>query len=345
MPLRAGNRLGGGTVNPCEVLFGAKIEDIEEKHLLAFIATDRKPDETNLFEGKSGHDRPGANKHKETIVAFLNTDGGVLWIGAPEEVPIDPENPRGPKQFDVSPVGHRAMPKDQIRNLLLQDIQPLPSGIKLKSIPMKDGTFSTVVEVQRSEYPPHQVNGTYWLRMDGEKRKAPHGLVEALFYRRRGPFLVPSLTFNAWVPGKDISNTDKVVLDLEILNLGRGAAQEYMLDFEVEGKIDRQDSSYAGRQLAHWTGGSPARFSLTGGELMQNLYPGKPVVSRLILAYKEWPAPQKFSLFIKITVNAVDMKSSIYEFSLDHGHRGTEAFRLREIQAQTLDGAVLPWPV
>lgn len=335
-------------MNPCEVLFGVNIEDVEEEHLLAFIAADPPPDETNLFEGKSGHKEPGANKHKETITAFLNTGGGVLWIGAPEEVLIDPKDPQGPKRFDRVPIGHRSIEKDDLRNRLLAKIEPLPTGIKLKQVQMDDGKYSTVVEVQQSEYPPHQFNGTYYIRLDGETRKAPHALVEALFYRRRGPFLVPSLNYKEFLPDRGASSVDVVVFDLEILNRGRGAAQEYMLDFEVEGQISWQDSSCAGRKLLHWNEGDPARFSLTQKELEQNLYPGKPVVSRLSLGYKAWPNGSdlefKFSQFIKITVNAVDMKSSIYEFSLDYTGRGLDTFEIREVQARTIDGAVLPWP-
>jgi hypothetical protein len=70
---------------------------------------------------------------------------------------------------------------------LLGSIQPLPDGIQVETIKKdnKDDQCVTLVDVSRSEYPPHQSNGTYYIRLDGCNKPAPHAFVEALFSGRR----------------------------------------------------------------------------------------------------------------------------------------------------------------
>lgn len=81
--------------------------------------------------------------------------------------------------------------RDSFVKNIASNISPSPGGIKAASFPLKNG-FIYVLEISQSLTPPHQVNkeGKYYLRLDTETRPAPHGIVEALFYKRQRSDLV-----------------------------------------------------------------------------------------------------------------------------------------------------------
>jgi predicted HTH transcriptional regulator len=145
--------------------------------------------EGQTIEYKSG----GINLDKcgETLSAFLNTNGGLLIVGAPKTK--ERELPGGKKErFCDGPVIPIAgeLSKDDAARSLLSKVQPIPSGVKFQPLKYGDGKSLLIVEVDRSEYPPHQYDGAYYIRLDGETRKAPNAFVEALFLQRRGPNLL-----------------------------------------------------------------------------------------------------------------------------------------------------------
>ena len=53
---------------------------------------------------------------------------------------------------------------------------------------MEDGDRAIVIfEIQKSNYAPHQTSNTYYMRLDGQSKPAPHHYVEALFKQIRYP--------------------------------------------------------------------------------------------------------------------------------------------------------------
>jgi len=68
----------------CKSIFNKEIYDLEIDDLKAFFSTEQE--ETSLIEFKSG--AVEVDTIYKEVAAFLNTEGGILVIGAPEEKPI-----------------------------------------------------------------------------------------------------------------------------------------------------------------------------------------------------------------------------------------------------------------
>jgi len=80
--------------------------------------------------------------------------------------------------------------KDWLNQKLFSNITPSPTGIYIKEFTTEQGNIF-IIDVPQSMYPPHQSNcdGRYYIRIDNEAKPAPHGLVQALFDKRRKPKL------------------------------------------------------------------------------------------------------------------------------------------------------------
>lgn len=168
--------------------FGKSLKKVTIPDLKKLIVTDKTP-ESDILEYKS--QIKNFSEYSEDIVAFLNVSGGLLILGTPKEEYVNPNDKKRGKICKGGFVFHKFMPKDQLRNQLLGSIEPLPTGVEIHTV--KDGGDEnkcvTVIDIPKSQYPPHQSRGAYYVRLDGETRKAPHGIVEALFRYRKGPLL------------------------------------------------------------------------------------------------------------------------------------------------------------
>ena len=161
----------------CQYFFGKEIDQVEFQDVSNFIVN-RSDLEKTFLECKSCDNlKLKPTDYIPSIVGFLNTGGGLLIIGTP----IEEGNPR---VFQSTFKFHSYIPKDHMRDKLIDAIQPLPNGIQIEIIG-KDDQCVTLVDVPKSEYPPHQYKGTYYIRLDGSRKAAPHAFVEALFNRRK----------------------------------------------------------------------------------------------------------------------------------------------------------------
>lgn len=122
------------------------------------------------------------NKNLEGVIrgicALLNSEGGIIIWGAPEGVIPAGQNDKI-FQGDISPVAELKT-KDWLINKISDSITPLPIGINV-SILQDNQNNVYVFEVQQSIYQPHQFKNTYYARLDGQTKPAPHYLVDALF--------------------------------------------------------------------------------------------------------------------------------------------------------------------
>lgn len=169
-----------------ELIFGKQLSDITLIDLQDFFLEERE--ETSILEFKSGG--VSVDDIYKEVCAFLNTEGGVLVIGTPREQ----KKKLGSKtevtvcQGDLVPSPFRG--KDWLMTSIVSNISPPPTSIKIQEIHSGKGTHF-IVEVPQSMTPPHQSNGDgrYYIRMERDARPAPHGLVEALFFKRQKPAL------------------------------------------------------------------------------------------------------------------------------------------------------------
>jgi hypothetical protein len=168
---------------------GKGIGDITIEDLLEYFLVEQE--ETSTIEFKSGD--VSLEKIYPEICAFLNTNGGILIIGAPNKLKVkDKEIYKG-----------ELIPSKIIKSsfILLQKISSaiVPAGlnINIKELNYQDGKIF-ILDIPQSKYPPHQnsLDGKYYIRLESETTKAPHGFIQALFNKRQYPDLHINLSLH-----------------------------------------------------------------------------------------------------------------------------------------------------
>jgi hypothetical protein len=194
-----------------QIHFNKPLDNLEYQDLVDYFLEAKE--ESTKVEFKSFSAQYGNfNKNLVGVIrgicAFLNSEGGILIWGAPEGVSVSGQNS---KSFH----GHLApltelKEKDWLINKISDLITPLPVGINV-AILQDETKVVYVFEIKQSNYAPHQYKNTYWARLDGQTKPAPHYLIDALFKKIRYPniegFIKPEMI------SKDRS---KFILDLSI---------------------------------------------------------------------------------------------------------------------------------
>jgi Putative DNA-binding domain len=141
-------------------------------------------EESERLEFKSG--KSSFSKLYREICAFANTDGGILILGTPTEVEIQ-ESKVGKEKRKTCKGELIPSLEDKTEDSVIQMIQtgitPIIAEIKVKKITCHDG-FAYIFFISKSKNSPHQVDGTYYIRVGTMSQPAPHGIVEALFNKR-----------------------------------------------------------------------------------------------------------------------------------------------------------------
>jgi len=167
-------------------------QDVEK-----YFITDKE--ESNIIEYKAYSAQYGNfNKNIEGVIrgicAFLNSDGGILVWGSPEGQKIEGRNE---KVFigNLSPIPE-LKEKDWLINKISDSITPLPVSIGVQIIE-HNGKYLYIFEVQKSSYSPHQYKNTYFARLDGQTKPAPHYLIDALFKKISFPKIEGFIKLNS----------------------------------------------------------------------------------------------------------------------------------------------------
>ncbi|ERJ57149.1 AlbA family DNA-binding domain-containing protein [Sphingobacterium paucimobilis] len=162
-----------------ERIFGKNLRDLSFDDISTYFQEPRE--ESEILEFKSGHgDFEGVfvNNILRTINAFLNSSGGLLIWGAPKDIVIENGKPKV-CVGDLIPLTI-LKEKDHLINRISSSISYMPIGIRAERLE-KDGQYLYVFEVDESASKPHQYNGLYHIRLDGQSKPAPHYIVDALF--------------------------------------------------------------------------------------------------------------------------------------------------------------------
>jgi hypothetical protein len=218
-------------------LFNKSIHQLELNDIISFFKnakteTDKLEFKSYLdFENsnstKSNRDKDKLNDIFKSICAFLNSDGGILIWGAPEG-----KNVEGLKEKvfsgDLTPVKYK-IEKDQFINRVVNEISPTPHRVLFHSMTMNQETFCYIFEITKSEFAPHQNKGTYYMRLDGSTRPAPHHYIEALIKKISFPKLEAYLNFGEMITGREYAMLPIV---LTIHNLSK-YINEKNLDYRI----------------------------------------------------------------------------------------------------------------
>jgi len=194
----------------CKQLFGKSIRELSIEDLNLYFSEIKE--ETEILEFKSGKgDFEGVfnNNILRTTSAFLNSSGGVLIWGAPEDKAPEKGKPKV-CVGDMVLVKDKKE-KDQLINRISSSISYMPTGIKVERLDSEKG-YVYIIEVQESNSKPHQVNGQYYIRLDGQSKPAPHYIVDSMFKQIKSPEL------NGFISIENISKSSgTVVLDISVL--------------------------------------------------------------------------------------------------------------------------------
>lgn len=231
-------------MNYSELLLGKKIYELEYEDIYTFFKEPQEESNNLEFKsfsienGKTGKSIEGAIR---TICAFLNSEGGILILGAPEGKKVEGKNE---KIFngELTPLP-TLIEKDRLISKISDSITPLPVGIRVQIIE-KENNYLYIFEIDKSNYSPHQFQNAYLTRLDGQTKPAPHYLVDALFKKIRYPNL------EAFVKLEKIDNDGyNLFLDISIFIFNFSELQnEENLSFSLtcqEGIFaDSQDPSF-----------------------------------------------------------------------------------------------------
>ncbi|WKZ60517.1 MAG: ATP-binding protein [Cyclobacteriaceae bacterium] len=182
------------------------IQDIE-----TFFQIERT--ETDQIEFKSIHpsgslDDKFKGIHK-SVCAMLNSSGGLIIWGAPIGQKVEG---RKEKVFTGElTLFQEVLEKDFVISKISDSIIPLPSAIRIKIL-NKDSNSLVIIEVDKSEYSPHQTYDTYYMRIDGQSKPAPHHYIEALFKRIK----YPNIEVLFKITGTDIHNDSLYRVDFDM---------------------------------------------------------------------------------------------------------------------------------
>ena len=227
------------------LFFGKELENLVYQDIIDFFVEAKEETTRIEFKGYSPQSinfNENLNGVIRGICAFLNSEGGILIWGAPLGVQ---ESGQSPKIFQgsLSPLPE-LKEKDWLINKISDLITPLPVGIDLKIL-QSDNDVLYVFEIQESNYSPHQFKNTYYARLDGQTKPAPHYLIDALFKKIRYP------NIEGFVKLDKISNNGSAYyLDITIFNFNFSPLQnELDLSFRLmcpQGKFNGfNDSRYS----------------------------------------------------------------------------------------------------
>ncbi len=178
--------------------FGKKATDITEADLINYFLEKRV--ENDSIEYKSWTDRSGNDpKLKEdailkTICGMLNSGGGLIMWGSPKKIKDgEEEYIQGP----LVPI-EKNYEKDSFIAKIVERIIPAPQNVRFHKVELDEkGKNVILFRVKESKYKPHQFDGIYYMRLDGQTRKAPHHYIEALMKQIKFPNLESHLKINS----------------------------------------------------------------------------------------------------------------------------------------------------
>ena len=161
--------------SPSKLRFGKELNDLELNDIQSLI--NEQIDESQNLDYKQPSQNPQKDSDNlaEVMASFLNTDGGIIVYGISEK--REGENRCPDKIIWCS------FTKERLENLLISRIQPWEERIRIHRIAndddAKDGIF--VVQVPKSNNPPHMFNHVYYQRMNFQTKPMEHESVYRAF--------------------------------------------------------------------------------------------------------------------------------------------------------------------
>lgn len=210
-------------------IFGKEREQITLDDIKKYFLYPQE--ESSVVEFKSGEVE--INDIYKEITAFLNTEGGLLIIGAPRET----KKTIGKNIVKICQgllTYSRFSGKDWLYQKIASNIVPTPTNLKISEFLTEKGNIF-LIDIPQSVNPPHQCSsdGRYYLRLERDAKPAPHGIVQALFNKRKVPILKPVVKI------EPINSTeDTIIIDVKNISTIPAEKVSFIVDIYNIDKID-----------------------------------------------------------------------------------------------------------
>ncbi|KQC32291.1 hypothetical protein AAU57_02330 [Nonlabens sp. YIK11] len=240
--------------NYIEKIFHKNRQEVTLENIKNYFQSPQE--ETSIVEFKSGGVEI-IDIYKE-ITAFLNTEGGLLMIGAPRETKDKVgKNYRTVCQGELTYSSFKN--KDWLYQKIASNIVPTPTNIKINEYLTVEGSIF-LLDIPQSSNPPHQSSsdGKYYIRLECEAKPAPHGLVQALFEKRKRPQLTAEIDINRvdfqsneisiQIKNKSTIPADSVSVIIDIYNVSK-VSSNHRFDLIEDSLGDKYSMSQSTNQV------------------------------------------------------------------------------------------------
>ncbi len=162
-----------------QIIFGKDLYDLEYNDIVQFFNEEKE--ETLNLEFKSyppqGNHNDKENAVFKAICGLLNSEGGIVVWGAPVET--------RDAQGNTSAAGaltpfSTTLDRDRLINKVSSVVVSLAIGIRVQKLDDPNGNSIFIIEVEKSNFKPHQFKDKYYIRLDGQTKVAPHYLISAM---------------------------------------------------------------------------------------------------------------------------------------------------------------------
>lgn len=203
----------------------------------------------NVFESHFSQRESGVIR---AICGMLNSEGGLIIWGAPKGETVNGKKEKIYKG-ELSPLD-ALIEKDAFISRVTNLITPSAKGIIFQRLE-KDQKYVYLIEVQQSQYSPHQYNNVYYMRIDGQTRPAPHHYIEALFQKISYPNLEGKLILDAVSGQLDLLYTSlRIKIDISNRSMFQNEHDIYIKLLSENLLIESNDFNMPARQVKDKTG-------------------------------------------------------------------------------------------
>lgn len=162
-------------VTPSELRFGKAIHRVRLGDIESLIQNKIAESHNLEYKSPSSNVDDDCNYLARTISGFLNTDGGILVYGVSEKKEGKHPYPDAIKWCDT--------PKERLEDLLKSRVQPWKETVKIRRIESEgnaeEGIF--IVEIPKSDNPPHMHNYSYFQRLNFKTEPMSHQNIHRAF--------------------------------------------------------------------------------------------------------------------------------------------------------------------